>query len=197
MRVKNGGSFWVGQVPQTSHPKKHVSDASVPCCHGILQQAPPQVCSWLVVEGVLHEICTRYLDTRTCSWTTLYAFFFVFFGCIFQTNTRGLFAATCCCLLLLYFTISFLLAFISPPKCMRQRRMVVVLYQGSGAACSIHKIKVMVVLLLIINVPIHTSFSNRVGTILTVHSPPYVNKQRTPTTTPVVRICSCVTLFYT
>ena len=30
-----------------------------------------------------------------------------------------------------------------------------------------------------------------------VHSPRHVNKQSTPTTTPVVRICSCVTLFYT
>ena len=76
MRLKNTGNFCVGQVPRTSHVairlKKHISDASVPRCHGLLQQAPPQVCSWLVLEGVLHVVCTRYLDTRTCFWTTLY-----------------------------------------------------------------------------------------------------------------------------
>ena len=74
MRLNNSGNFRVGQVPRTSHvmtrPKKHVSDASVPRCHGLLQQAPPPVCSWLVVEGILH-VYTRYLDTRTWSWTTL------------------------------------------------------------------------------------------------------------------------------
>ena len=69
-------------MPRTSHvatrPKKHVSDASVPRCRGLLQQALPPVCLWLVVEGVLGVIRTRYLDTRTCSWTMLYSFFFFF-----------------------------------------------------------------------------------------------------------------------
>ena len=81
MRLNNSGNFCVGQVPRTSHvatrPKKHVSDASVPRCHGLLQQAPPQVCSWLVVEGIFH-VYTRYLDTRTCSWTTRCTFLSLF-----------------------------------------------------------------------------------------------------------------------
>ena len=133
MRLNNSGNF--GQVPRTSHaatsPKRHVSDASVPRCHGRLQQAPPQVCSWLVVESILHVIRTRYLDTRTCSWTTLYASP-PFFGWFFQTSTRGLFAAACCCCI---FTISLFFTFLCPPKCMRQgRMMVVVLDQRSGAA---------------------------------------------------------------
>ena len=55
-------------------PKKHVCKRRI-CCHGLLQ-APPQLCSWLVVEGVLHVIRTRYLDNRTCSWTTRYVLFF-------------------------------------------------------------------------------------------------------------------------
>ena len=162
MRLNNSGNCCVGQAPRTSHaatsPKKHVSDASVPRCHGCLQQAPPQVCSWLVVEGILHVIRTRYLDTRTCSWTTLYVFFPFFFGWFFETNTRGLFAAACCCRTV---TISLYFTFLSPPKCMRQSRMmVVVLDQRSGAACYIHNIKSdgcasSVVLLLIIEC-IHT-----------------------------------------
>ena len=109
----NSGSYCVGQVPRMSHiatrPKKHVSDASVPRCYGLLQQAPPPVCSWLVVEGVLDVIRTRYLDAHTCSWTTLYSFF-LFFGWFFQKNTRGLFAVVCSCcffLLVLFFRVSF------------------------------------------------------------------------------------------
>ena len=146
MRLNNSGIFCVGQVPRTSHaatsPKKHVSDASVPRCHDRLQRTLPQVCSWLVVEGILNVIRTRYLDNRTCSWTTLYVFS-PFFGRFFQTNTRRLFAAACCCYI---FTISLFFTFLSPPRCVRQgRMMVVLLHQRSGAAYYIHKIKEMVV----------------------------------------------------
>ena len=51
MRLENICSFCVGQVPGTSHvatrPKTIVSDASVPRCRGLLQPAPPPVCSSL------------------------------------------------------------------------------------------------------------------------------------------------------
>ena len=57
-----------------------MSDASVPRCHGLSEQAPPPVCSLLVVEDVLDVIRTRYLDAHTCSWTTLYSFFFFWAG---------------------------------------------------------------------------------------------------------------------
>ena len=101
--MNNSGNCCVGQAPRTSHaatsPKKHVSDASVPRCHGCLQQAPPQVCSWLVVEGILHVIRTRYLGTRTCSWTTLYGFP-PFFRLVLPNKYSTI---VCCCLLLLYF----------------------------------------------------------------------------------------------
>ena len=65
--------FCVGQVSRTSHdatrPKKHVRDASVPRCRGLLQQAPPSVCS----------CCRRHrADSRICSCTTLYSIFFSF-----------------------------------------------------------------------------------------------------------------------
>ena len=156
--MKNSGSFCVGQVPRTSHvatrPKKHVSDACVPRCRGLLQQPPPPVCSWLVVAGFLHVIRTRYghsyllLDHAVFFCFSLFCFFvFVFFG-LLKKNTRG----SCCCT----FTISLFFAFLSPPKYMRQSRMVVVLYryQGRGAAYySVYNtIKLMVVLC------IHTSF---------------------------------------
>ena len=88
MRLKNSGSFCVGQVPRTSHvatrPKNRVRDASVPRCRGLLQQAPPPVCS----------CCRRCrADTRICSWTTLYSFFpcvlLFFFSAGTNKNTRG------------------------------------------------------------------------------------------------------------
>ena len=142
MRLDNSGKFCVGQMPRTSHvatrPKKHVSDASVPRCHGLLPQAPPQVCSWLVVQGILHVIRTRYsyrlLDPTVRLFPPL-------FGWFFQTITRGLFAAACCCCCCCcLFTISLFFALLSPPECMRQSRMMVfVLDERSGAACYIHK----------------------------------------------------------
>ena len=114
MRLNNSGNFRVGQVPRTSHvmtrPKKHVSDASVPRCHGLLQQAPPPVCSWLVVEGILH-VYTRYLDARTCSWTTLYVIFPFGAGSSEQTILEDcllLLAAAAVFLLFHYFSRFFL-----------------------------------------------------------------------------------------
>ena len=91
-----------------TRPKKHVSDASVPRCHGLSEQAPPPVCSLLVVEDVLDVIRTRYLDTRTCSWTTLHGFI-LFFGWFFKQNTRGSFA--CCLLLYFYCFVIFRVSF--------------------------------------------------------------------------------------
>ena len=133
-RLTNSGNFCVRQVPRMSHvatrPKKHVSYESVPRCRGHLPHAPPQDCSWLVVEGILHVIRTRYLDTCTCSWTTLHVSP-PSFGWLFQSNIRGLFAAACCCCI---FTISLFFTFLSSPKCMRQGRMMVVLDQRSEAA---------------------------------------------------------------
>ena len=62
-------------MPRTSHvatrPKKHVSDASVPRCHGLLQQAPPRVCSWLVVKGVLQVIRT-IISSKEAGQPTIY-----------------------------------------------------------------------------------------------------------------------------
>ena len=119
--MKNGGSCCVGQVPQTSHavtrPKKHVSDASVTRCRGLLQQAPPPVCSRLVVDGVLDVIRTRYLYTRTCSSTTLYVQFF-FFSAAAGSSQKILED----CLMLLVaavFFYYFVIFRVSPPKCMR------------------------------------------------------------------------------
>ena len=104
MRMKDSGNFCVGQVPRTSHvatrPKKHVSDASVSRCHGLLQQASPQVCSWLFVEGNLHVIRNRYLDTHTCSWTTRYFFGPLFLRLVLPNKYSRI---VCCCLLLPYF----------------------------------------------------------------------------------------------
>ena len=67
------------------------------------------LCSCLVVEGVLRVIRTRYLDTRTYSWTTLHVFPSFFFGWFFLTNTRGLFAvASCCCICTILSLFTFL-----------------------------------------------------------------------------------------
>ena len=103
MRLKNSGSFCVGQVPRTSNvttrPKNHARDASVPRCRGLLQQAPTPVCS-----------CCRMCraDTRSCSWTTLYSSFVLFFfppcflfffsaGSPKKYQVRMLEEIVCCC----------------------------------------------------------------------------------------------------
>ena len=143
MRLNNSGKFCVGQVPRTSHvatrPKKHVSDASVPRCHGLLQQAPPQVCSWLVVEGILHVIGTRYsylLLDHTVR-------FFPSFRLVIPNKYSRI---VCCCLLLLYFYYfvffhaSFSAKVYAPGPhdgCSRSKK--------GGSLLYIHKIKVMVV----------------------------------------------------
>ena len=129
------------------------------------------------------------------NWTTLYVFPF-FFGWFFQTNTRGLFAAACCCCI---FAISLFFTFLSSPKCMRKGHMVVVciLDQRSGAAfVLLYKNKSdgcasSVVPLLIMSsvVPLLIMYSYiflKQGGDYIVHSPRYVKKQSTPTTTPVV-----------
>ena len=115
---KNSGSFCVGQVRRTSQfatrSKKHVSDASVPRCRGLLQQAPPPVCPLLVVEP-FDVVRTSY--TCTCPWTTLYCFIS---SCRLVLPKKYP-KIVCCCLLLLYFffLISLFFAFRSPPKCKR------------------------------------------------------------------------------
>ena len=110
MRLNHSGKFCVGQVPRTSHvatrPKKHVSDASVPRCHGLLQQAPPQVCSWLVVEGILHVIRTRcsylLLDHTTRDSYLLLDHTVRFFPSFRLVLPNKYSRMDCCCLLLLY-----------------------------------------------------------------------------------------------
>ena len=142
MRLKNSGNFCVGQVPRTSHvatmPKKHVSDVSVPRCHGLLQQAPPQFCLWLGIEGVLHVIRTRYQIFVPAPGPRC-----TFFSPFSSAGSSKQILEDCLLLLaaavfllpgILFFT------FLSLPKCMRQGRMVVVLDQRSGAAYHILRI---------------------------------------------------------
>ena len=102
---------------------------------------------------------------------------YTFFPLCFQLvlpikhNTPGLFAAACCCCI---YTISLFFTFLSPPKWW--------LCQLGCAAID--------------NVFMHASFYKQGGDDI-LHSRRYENKQSTTTTTPVVRVCSCVTLFYT
>ena len=74
--MENSGNFCVGQVPRTSHvatrPKKHVSDASVPRCHGLFSAGPAS--SLFVVGCRRCPSCDTY-QVPVCSWTTLYSFF--------------------------------------------------------------------------------------------------------------------------
>ena len=71
-------------------------------------------------------------DTRTCSWITLcICFVFSFFRLVLPTKYSRIACCYFCCSI---FIISFFYACLSPPKWMRQGRMVVVLCQGSGAA---------------------------------------------------------------
>ena len=162
-----------------------MSDASVPRCHGLSEQAPPPVCSLLVVEDVLDVIRTRYLDTRTCSWTTLHGFI-LFFGWFFKQNTRGSFA--CCLLLYFYcfviFRVSFSAKVYAPGPhggCIISRKRVSLLCTyNTSDGCAINTI------LLLINSYKYIVLI-RVGTI--AHSPRYVNKQTTPTTKSLVCIC--------
>ena len=181
-------------MPRTSHvatrPNKHVSDSSVPRCHGFLQQAPPQVCSWLVVERILH-VNTYQVPGYSYLLLdhTLYVFsllFTPFFWLVLPNKHSRIVCCCCCCI----FIISLFFTFLPPAMRMRKGHMVVVLDQRSGAAYYIHKVKVMRWLCQLgcATININNVYS---------YTPRYVNKQSTPTTTPVVRICSCVTLFYT
>ena len=153
MRLKNSGSFCRGQVPRTSHvatrPKKHVRDASVPGCRGLLQQAPPQVCS----------CCRRCrADTRICSWTTCtVVFFFCFFLFFRLVLLKNILAGIVCCYVLLLCVLHFVLLHVSFTA------KQIIISKGSGAAYYILKNKSGYAT---INVFIYVriSFWNRVGT---------------------------------
>ena len=134
-------------------------------------------------------------------------FFFPFaFGWFFQTSTRGLFAAACCCRI---FTsrcfVIFSGFFLWQTMCARTAWWRHHIKEAGQPTVHMHKnnIKVMVVPALgcatiyWYNVFIRTYIVLKQGADDIVHSPRYVNKQSTPTSTPVIRICSCVTLFYT
>ena len=150
MRLKNSGSFCVGQVPRMSHvatrPKNHVRDASVPRCHGLLQQAPPPVC-WCCrrCRSVVLILASAPGPRCTVFFPSVLMFFF---RLVLLKNTLE--EIVCCRLLLLYFCISFVFTFLSPPKYMRQGRMHgdCIISKGSGAVYNILNIKVVMLLLM-------------------------------------------------
>ena len=132
-------------------------------------------------------IHTRYLDTRTCSWITLYVFF-SFFRLVLPSKYVRI---ACCCLLLpqyfysfVIFRVSFSAKVYAPGPhggCIISRKRVSLLCTyNTSDGCAINTI------LLLINSYKYIVLI-RVGTI--AHSPRYVNKQTTPTTKSLVCIC--------
>ena len=98
-------------VPRRNKTEEARERRIVPGCGGLLQQAQPPVCSWLVAEGVLDEIHTRYLILAPAPGSRCaFVLCFLSFDWFFQQNTRGLLAATSAALFLLfrYFTRVFL-----------------------------------------------------------------------------------------
>ena len=108
--------------------------------------------------------------------------FFPFFRLILPNKSSRI--VCCCCISLFRYFSRF---FLRQSVCARDAWRL--LDRRSGAAYYIHKIKVMEWLCQLGCATININMYSYI--------PRYVNKQSTPTTTPVVRICSCVTLFYT
>ena len=162
----------------------HVRDASVPRCRGLSQQAPPPVCSR----------CRRH-RTRICSWTTLYSFFLCIFILFCSDGSLNKSPGNCLLLLapavflhFIIFHVSFTAKVYAPGP-----HADCIVSKGSGAAYYILEIKAVMLLLMYSYILVHR-FKAGSGRR---HSPRYVHRQSTPTTKTVVRIYSCVTLFYT
>ena len=135
IRLRNSGSFGVGQVPGTSHvatrPRKHTCDR----CRGLLQPAPPPVCSWLFKPSLMWYVyqVQRYFVIVSPVFPP-YLFF-----CRLVVNffSPGLYSSKECCLLLLavflvFFFRSFSRFFLCQTKCTHQGSMVIALYQRSS-----------------------------------------------------------------
>ena len=104
IRLRNSGSFCVGQVPGTSHvatrPKKHTCERRI--CPSLSRPfaAGPASSLFVVVQSVLDVI--RISGTRRSSFSSFPPLYLIFFvGCFFKKNHQVLkqiilFAAACC-----------------------------------------------------------------------------------------------------
>ena len=85
----------------------HVNDASVPRCRGLLQPAPPPVCSWLSTASLILYVyqVQRYVFVASPVFVPLFFIFVV--GWFFKKRKPGTRAnnIVCCCLLYFYYLI--------------------------------------------------------------------------------------------
>ena len=137
MRLKNSCSFCVGQVPGTSHVATRPNYRCERRIYPSLSRpfaAGPAFSLFVVVQSLLDVI--RIPGTVLIVASPIFSPSFLFFFVGWFLNKKKLvleeiilFAAACC-----IFTIkfSFFYAFLSPPKCMHQGRMVIVMYQRSS-----------------------------------------------------------------
>ena len=134
IRFKNSGSFRVGQVPRTSHAATRPKKRRI--CPSLSRPFAAGPASSFFVAGCRR--CPWYGTHQAPGYSHLLLdhavqlFFFLFSVGHSKKYSR---IVCCCCM----FTLSLFFASLSPPKCMRQGRMVVVLYQESGRACYIIK----------------------------------------------------------
>ena len=140
MRLKNSGSFWVGQVPRTSRVLTKTEEACERCiCLSLSRPFAAGPASSLFVVGCRRcPSCDTY-QVPGYSYLLLdhaVPFSPPFFSRLALPNKYS--TIGCCCLMLLNISISLFFAFLSPPNCMREGLMVVVLDQRSGAAYYIH-----------------------------------------------------------
>ena len=106
MRLKNCGSFYVGQAPRTSHvatrPKKHTCERRI--CPSLSRPfaAGPASSLFMVVQSVLEcDTYTRYNGTTVVASPVFSPYFLFFFVGWFLKKTQVLeeiilFAAVCC-----------------------------------------------------------------------------------------------------
>ena len=107
IRLRNSGSFFVGQVPGTSHvatrPKKHTCERRT--CPSLPPPFPagPASSLFVVVQGVLDVIRIPATTVRRSSFSSFPSLFFFLSADSFKENNRYSSKNICCCLMYFYY----------------------------------------------------------------------------------------------